>query len=70
MQCLLHMFTVHIFLINNILGGLSHPEDDKDKMSNPDLRKARFDLLFREYEVSFEFVFSKTKLICLLKNAK
>lgn len=33
------------------LGGLNHIENDKDKMSNPELRKARFDLLFREYEV-------------------
>ena len=32
-------------------GGINHIENDKDKMSNPDLRKARFDLLFKEYEV-------------------
>jgi hypothetical protein len=32
-------------------GGLNHIENDKDKMSNPELRKTRFDLLFREYEV-------------------
>ena len=32
-------------------GGVSHSPDEKDKMSNPELRKARFDLLFKEYEV-------------------
>ena len=33
------------------LGGLSQFEDNPDKLTNPDLRKARFDLLYKEYEV-------------------
>lgn len=42
--------------IVNPTGGLSHGPDEKDKMSNPELRKARFDLLFKEYEVSIDCI--------------
>ena len=34
-----------------ILGGLSHAEEDSEKLTNPEFRKARFDLLYKEYEV-------------------
>ena len=37
-----------------MIGGLSQQEDDTDKLTNPDLRKARFDLLYKEYEVCLE----------------
>lgn len=40
----------------NPTGGLSHGPDERDKMSNPELRKARFDLLFKEYEVSIDCI--------------
>lgn len=33
------------------LGGLSEQGDDNDKLTNPELRKARFDILYKEYEV-------------------
>ncbi|XP_071127035.1 uncharacterized protein LOC143042569 isoform X1 [Mytilus galloprovincialis] len=48
--------------LKQIIGGLNHIENDKDKMSNPDLRKARFDLLFKEYEDEFERLSSELNL--------
>ena len=41
-----------LFLFFLFVGGLNHIENDKDKMSNPELRRARFDILFKEYEVT------------------
>lgn len=35
-----------------VSGGINEVGEDKDKMSNPQLRKARFDILYKEYEVS------------------
>ncbi|XP_053400293.1 ORC ubiquitin ligase 1-like isoform X2 [Mercenaria mercenaria] len=46
-----------------IIGGLSHQEEDTDKMTNPDLRKARFDLLYKEYENEFERMHSEIQLL-------
>ncbi|KAL4230309.1 hypothetical protein ACF0H5_010692 [Mactra antiquata] len=46
-----------------IIGGLSQQEDDKDKLTNPDLRKARFDLLYKEYENEFERMSSEIQLL-------
>ena len=37
-------------------GGLSQHEDNPDKLTNPDLRKARFDLLYKEYEVTLHVI--------------
>jgi len=33
-------------------GGLHEQGEDSDKLTNPDLRKARFDILYKEYEVN------------------
>ncbi|KAL3881042.1 hypothetical protein ACJMK2_033242 [Sinanodonta woodiana] len=33
-----------------IVGGLSQIEDDTEKLTNPELRKARFELLYKDYE--------------------
>ncbi|XP_022323053.2 uncharacterized protein LOC111124476 isoform X2 [Crassostrea virginica] len=49
--------------IKKIAGGVSHSPDEKDKMSNPELRKARFDLLFKEYEEEFERLNGEVQLL-------
>lgn len=36
-----------------ISGGLTEQGEDSDKLSNPELRKARFDILYKEYEVGY-----------------
>ncbi|XP_060586364.1 uncharacterized protein LOC132742089 isoform X2 [Ruditapes philippinarum] len=46
-----------------ILGGLSQQEEDTEKLTNPDLRKARFDLLYKEYENEFERMHSEIQLL-------
>lgn len=58
---LVYVITSHLYLKLkkknvNPTGGLSHGPDERDKMSNPELRKARFDLLFKEYEVSIDCI--------------
>lgn len=49
--------------VKKIAGGLSHGPDERDKMSNPELRKARFDLLFKEYEEEFERLSGEVQLL-------
>lgn len=45
-----HTFTYIIYMIS---GGLTEQGEDSDKLSNPELRKARFDILYKEYEVGY-----------------
>ncbi|XP_061164194.1 pneumococcal serine-rich repeat protein-like [Saccostrea echinata] len=49
--------------VKKIAGGVTQGFDDKDKMSNPELRKARFDLLFKEYEEEFERLTEEVQLL-------
>ncbi|XP_062612125.1 serine-rich adhesin for platelets-like isoform X2 [Saccostrea cucullata] len=49
--------------VKKIAGGVSQGSDDKEKMSNPELRKARFDLLFKEYEEEFERLTDEVQLL-------
>ncbi|KAK3611409.1 hypothetical protein CHS0354_034856 [Potamilus streckersoni] len=37
-----------------IVGGLSQIDDDTEKLTNPELRKARFELLYKDYENELE----------------
>ncbi|XP_060084286.1 serine-rich adhesin for platelets-like [Ylistrum balloti] len=49
--------------VRQILGGLNEAMDDKDRLSNPELRKARFDVLYREYEEEFERLNAENNLL-------
>ncbi|XP_021365604.1 uncharacterized protein LOC110458283 isoform X2 [Mizuhopecten yessoensis] len=49
--------------VRQILGGLNEAMDDKERLSNPKLRKARFDILYREYEEEFERLTAENNLI-------
>ncbi|KAK6172987.1 hypothetical protein SNE40_016530 [Patella caerulea] len=40
--------------IQQIRGGLNHTEDSNERLSNPQMRRARFELLYKEYEDEFE----------------
>ena len=42
------LFTKSLFIVS---GGVHHQESEADKLTNPEMRKARFDLLYKEYEV-------------------
>ncbi|WAQ99681.1 OBI1-like protein [Mya arenaria] len=46
-----------------IIGGLSEQDEDPDKLTNPELRKARFDILYKEYENEFERMSSEILLL-------
>ncbi|KAL5011443.1 hypothetical protein ScPMuIL_009994 [Solemya velum] len=49
--------------VKKILGGLSQVDEDKDRLTSPDLRKARFNLLYKEYEEEFEKLQSEIQLL-------
>ncbi|XP_033742017.1 uncharacterized protein LOC117328676 isoform X2 [Pecten maximus] len=49
--------------VRQILGGLNEAMDDKERLSNPELRKARFDVLYREYEEEFERLNAENNLL-------
>ncbi|XP_067663297.1 ORC ubiquitin ligase 1-like [Haliotis asinina] len=49
--------------IKHIKGGLNQVEDNKEKMTNPDMRRARFELLYKEYEDEFNHLESEVKLL-------
>ncbi|KAK3100788.1 hypothetical protein FSP39_025363 [Pinctada imbricata] len=50
-------------ILANINCGLNQSGEDKERLSNPDLRKARFDLLFKEYEEEFERLSNEVNLL-------
>lgn len=58
----LHLICIESFLLSkkklfvNFIGGLSYGLDERDKMSNLELRKVRFDFFFKEYEVSIDCI--------------
>ncbi|XP_069129850.1 ORC ubiquitin ligase 1-like isoform X2 [Argopecten irradians] len=49
--------------VKQILGGLNEAMDDKERLSNPELRKARFDVLYKEYEEEFERLNAENNLL-------
>ncbi|XP_071088027.1 uncharacterized protein [Haliotis cracherodii] len=49
--------------IKHIKGGLNQVEDTNLKMTSPDMRRARFELLYKEYEDEFDHLESEMKLL-------